>query len=188
MPLTPPNFEKAVSTVLQHEGGFVNDADDPGGATNYGISLRYLVQHAPDDLKDLIDTDGDGEIEVDEIRNMSEEAAKRIYRQDWWDKFKYEELCDHDIAAKVFDLAVNMGSKQAHKLLQRACRASGKFLVDDGIIGPNTRTVAKKLIRANQPAVLAGLRSEAAGFYRSLIAAKPKFKKYEKGWLLRAYS
>jgi len=181
-------FFTAMQTVFEHEGGFVNDPDDPGGATNWGISLRFLRQVGE------IDADGDGffdfdidrsgEIDPGDIALLTRADAVKLYRDHWWDKHGYDDLPPY-IAAKVFDLAVNMGALQAHKLLQRACRSIGpKELVEDGILGPRTRAVVNK---ADPYALRAALRSEAAGFYRSLVASRPSLKKYLKGWLRRAY-
>lgn len=180
------NFDKAVLVVLKHEGGFIDDPDDVGGATNYGVSLRYLL--AEGDLE-VGDIDGDGDIDADDIRNMQPQDAKKIYKLKWWDKYGYEHIQDLALATKVFDLAVNMGGRQAHKLLQRAVRSSGITLTEDGMLGPRSFSAISALTEAGHgDAILAGLRSEAAGFYRILIARKAVFKKYERGWLARAYS
>lgn len=180
-------FSTAIQTVLKHEGGYVNDPDDPGGATNWGISLRFLRQVGE------IDADGDGffdfdidrsgEIDPGDIQLLTKEDAMALYREHWWDKYRYEDL-PPAIGVKVFDLSVNMGAVQAHKLLQRACHAVGLPLTEDGILGPRTRAAVQA---ADAYQLRAALRSEAAGFYRSLVASRPSLKKYLKGWLRRAY-
>jgi len=186
--MTDQLFIKAIETVLKHEGGYVNDPVDPGGATNFGVSLRFLLSVGELDLDDDGVMDGDfnfdGTVDVADIKNMSAADAIKMYHLHWWSKYQYDTL-PAKIAPKIFDLAVNMGAKQAHKLLQRACRAAGADLAEDGIIGPQTRFVIQGL---DQWALLTALRSEAAGFYRVLIAQKPKFKKYQNGWLRRAYA
>ncbi len=174
-------FELAIPTVLEHEGGYVDDPDDHGGATNYGISLRYLKKQGAD----VGDFDGDGDVDVDDIRAMSVDDAEHIYRTLWWDRFGYGDIVDQALATKVFDLAVNMGARQAHRLLQRACRAAGKPVTVDGLLGPVTLGAVNDLPAT---AVLAALRSEAAGFYRVLIARDPVRRKWQTGWLRRAYS
>lgn len=180
------NFNKAVLTVLKHEGKFVNDPDDPGGATNYGISLRFLLSTG--DLK-LGDIDHDGDIDADDIKKMSIEEAKNLYFTYWWLKYNYESIPNLALSTKIFDAAVNMGAKQAHILVQRACRACGIRLVEDGVLGPNSMGAISTLISgSSDDALLASIRSEMAGFYRSLITKKPVFEKYRNGWLNRAYS
>lgn len=182
------NFMEAMETVLSHEGGFVDDPDDPGGATNFGVSLRFLATQGAfvsdgDGVGDY-DFDRDGDIDADDIRNMTREDAIKVYREQWWGKYDYGTL-PPGVGAKVFDLSVNMGARQAHKLLQRACRSCGENIVDDGILGPVTRAV---IADADQWALLTALRSEAAGFYRALVAGKPQFAKFREGWLRRAYA
>lgn len=182
-------FEKAIETVLQHEGGFVDDKDDPGGATNFGVSLRFLLSKGELDRDEDgfldFDFDKDGDIDAFDVSSMTLEDAIMIYRDFWWDKNGYDELPD-PVAIKVFDLAVNMGSRQAHKHLQRALRANGcADIAEDGVLGPMTR---RATLSGDPLSILAALRSEAAGFYRVLAATKPVRQKYLKGWLVRAYA
>lgn len=82
-------FDKAIKVVLAHEGGYVNDPNDLGGETNFGISKRSYPT-------------------VD-IKNLTREQAVEIYRGDWWERYRYGDIEDLDVATKVFDLAVNMG-------------------------------------------------------------------------------
>lgn len=165
-------FEYAVNVVLEHEGGYVNDPKDPGGATQWGISLRFLKQLG----HEVGDLDGDGDIDVDDIRSMTREQAVAIYRERFWDKYRYGEIDDLALATKVFDLAVNMGSNRAHRLLQRALHAVGqRDVVVDGILGSKTRKAANA---ACPGALLAALRSEAAGYYRSLVLRDPTVRRF----------
>lgn len=177
------NFYTAVHVVLKHEGFFTNDSSDPGGATNYGISIRWLKTIGDLDGDGLLDGDfdHDGDIDIEDIRKMRQDDAIKLYRQHWWDKNQYEKIINQSIATKTFDFAVNMGSKQAHKCLQRAIRAaSGINLLDDGILGVQS---LEAINAANIPILVAAFRSEAAGFYRALNKSK-----YIKGWLNRAYA
>lgn len=185
MPNYPKAFEDAIKTTLKHEGGFVNDPDDPGGATNFGVSLRFVKNELEGTkIGDIeFDLSGDGKVNADDIKNITREMAIAVYFKAFWDR-RYEELSD-PLGGKYFDLSVNMGKGQATKLVQRACKAVGKPVDVDGGLGPQTMAALKA---ANQLCVLAALRSEAAGFYRVLIAKKPVNKKFENGWLKRAYS
>lgn len=176
-------FELAIPFVFKHEGLFVDDPQDPGGATNYGISLRYLkkFENSPKDILSLFDIDGNGLLNEEDIKKMTKEQAEKIYKKMWWDKFQYGRILNQSVANKIFDLAVNMGSIQAHTCAQRAVRAAnGTLLDEDGILG--TKTIAA-LNRCVPEVLLAAIKSEGAGFYRFLN--KPR---YLKGWLNRAYS
>lgn len=177
------SFELAIPIILAHEGPFVDDPQDPGGATNFGISLRFLkgLTNRHKQLISVYDADQNGVIEQQDIRQLTRNAAINIYKTYWWDCYKYSEISDQKIATKIFDLAVNMGSKVAHICLQRALRSSiGVDFPEDGKLDSK---IFHTINNAHPMVLLAALRSEAAGYYRSL--KKPRF---EKGWLRRAYS
>lgn len=184
-------FAAALAVVLAHEGGFVDDPVDPGGATNYGISLRFLRAEIAADRAalEVYDVDADGDVDADDMRRLTRDQAGELYRSAFWDRYGFGRLAD-EIAIKTFDLAVNMGARQAVKLLQRAVRACGvDGVADDGVLGPITLGAVRRIDGDLGPyALRAALRSEAAGFYRALIAARPPFEKYRRGWLNRAYA
>lgn len=159
-------FVRAVKIVLDHEGGYVNDPDDPGGETRWGISKRSYP--------DL------------DIASLTREQAAEIYYRDWWRRYGYSKFDVPEIATKVFDLAVNVGPTAAHKILQRALHACGqRHVVVDGILGPQTIGAANDV---HPLMLLAALRAEAAAHYRTLVARNPRLNKYLNGWLNRAYA
>lgn len=155
-------FDAAVALVLQHEGGYANDAADPGGATKFGISKRAYPG-------------------VD-IAALTREDAIAIYRRDWWDRYGYGGLND-EIAVKVFDLAVNMGAATAHKLLQSALQSQGEPVAVDGVFGPETCAAAN---RCDAVELHQALRDAAAEHYRHLVERDPSLAKFLGGWLTRA--
>ncbi len=159
-------FQHAVNVVLRHEGGYVNDPNDPGGETKFGISRR-----AYPDL---------------DIARLTKEDAIKIYRRDWWEKYRYGRIEDANVACKVMDLSVNVGPQTAHRLLQQALHACGhRHVVVDGLIGPQTLGA----VNETEPSLmLVALRAEAAAYYRELIAARPALARYRNGWMNRAYA
>ncbi len=178
-------FDEAIKTVFKHEGGFVNDSSDPGGATNYGISSRFLnLKSIDDSLKKEIDFNKDNYIDADDIKKMSKETAKEIYKKCWWDKFQYGNILDQDLATKIFDIAVNIGPYQAHKILQRAINNTiNNYPIEvDGIIGKRTRSASNII----DPQIL---RKEfitlVTDFYKELCNKNVNFRKYLQGWLNR---
>jgi lysozyme family protein len=178
-----PIFDRALRVVLKHEGQFSNDPADPGGPTMYGISLRFAKGVDPATFD--FDIDDDGDVDAHDIRGLDPEYVASAYRVLWWNKYRYADFV-LPVSIKLFDMAVNMGAVQAHKLAQRAVRAvTGQVLAEDGVLGPESR---RAIATADAQAMTIALRSEAAGFYRSLAAAKPQFKIFEKGWLNRAYA
>lgn len=160
-------FTKAIEVILKHEGGYVNDPNDLGGETNFGISKRSYPNL--------------------DIKNLTRDQAIEIYRRDWWDRYRYGEIEDLDVATKVFDLSVNMGPLPAHKLLQEAINftKAGRIAVD-GIIGPMTLSVLN--YQGEPERVVEALRFLAAKRYYELAKARPANRGFLFGWLNRAYS
>lgn len=189
-------FTRAIPHIIHHEvgnypnGGYTNDPDDPGGATKWGWSLRTL-KSLPLTFGDI---DGDGDIDIDDIKALSQEQAQDLYLNFWWKKFRYDDIEDQASATKVFDLCVNMGSRRknrngevvggAHLLAQQAVQACGILLVLDGLLGPKSKAAINEVDSGEFEASLC---SEAAGYYRQLITANYVFNKYRRGWMRRAY-
>lgn len=184
------DFDKAIETVLSHEGFYSNDPADKGGATKYGVSLRFL-QSLGESLGDI---DSDGDVDIQDIKSLTLDEAKRIYRSQWWDKFGYSQIRDDSLATKVLDLSINMGATQAHRLLQTAINRLGiDKLVVDGKLGPKSflainRGYPTSLIIAKAYA------DEAARFYIDLTFSRIRQMgleqggKYLFGWIRRAYA
>lgn len=124
--------------TAQWEGGFVDDPKDPGGATAFGISLRFL-RALPLDLGDL---DGDGDIDADDILCLDAAGARALYRAHFWDALGLEHM-GGVLVTGVFDTAVNMGPRTAALILQRALGDTGTRVVEDGVLGPETMAAAK---------------------------------------------
>ena len=171
-------FNKAVLVVLEHEGGFSNHKNDPGRATNFGISLRWLKDQGL-----YGDLDDNNTVDIEDIKAITVETASRIYREKWWEKYHYDRVIDCPLATKVFDMAVNMGGSRAHKILQGAINRIGGELIVDGIIGPRTITATNT---SDSDTLLAEIRKEQEKFYLRLIAKKPALGVFRNGWLRRA--
>lgn len=170
-------FDIAIQTVLRDEGEFVDDPRDSGGATKYGISLKWLKS-----LDDLPAELGfKSRIDKKIICELTREQAILLYRHYFWNPHRYERIVDQRIATKAFDFTVNAGSYVSHTCLQWALHASGNdCIVIDGLLGDQT---IKAINATDTLVLLAAFRSEMAGYYRSL--KKPHF---EAGWLKRAYA
>ena len=186
-----PRFAAAYSRIERIEGGFVNDPVDRGGATKYGISLRFLVREGAFDLdqdgvKDF-DLDMDGDIDVADIRALTPIDARYLYRRCFWAPLDCESFAP-PLGEALFDQGVNGGLVAARKLLQQAInRVGGALLVVDGGIGPKTLAALDvQLARAGMGAMISAYRAVAADRYRAIVAASPSQARFLKGWLRRA--
>jgi len=176
--MSSKNFDWALQAVLHHEGGFVDHKDDPGGATKNGISLRFLRSIGED-------IDKDGDIDVDDIRALDDDDVAGLYEKHFWKSAKCDKIKSQLVATKVFDMAVNMGSKQAWKLTQRAANTLGENLTVDGKAGPKTLASVNSLLDRDFM-LLTNVRREQDKFYAALIAKKPSLQTFSLGWRRRA--
>ena len=152
------NFDEIIEVVLHHEGGYVNDKDDPGGETNFGIAKR---SHPDVDIK-----------------NLTKDGAKEIYKEHYWDRNKVESLSE-DLRHIYFDMCVNQGRGRAVKILQKAANAKGANLKVDGGMGPMT-------IAAMNGVELDRVRAYRVKYYADLVTRKPDLEKFYFGWFRRA--
>ena len=152
------SYNEIIEKVLEHEGGYVNDPKDLGGETKYGITKRFY----PD---------------ID-IKNLTIEQAKEIYKKDYWDKNKVESL-PQNLWHIYFDMCVNMGKRTAVKVLQRAAVNKGRDIEVDGGLGPMT-------IGALKGVELDRVRAFRVKYYVDLITARPEQEKFYLGWFRRA--
>lgn len=125
------NFQRALSLVLKHEGGWADHPKDPGGATMRGVTLGTFRQYVkPDATKE-------------DLRKITDQQIATVYRRHYWDKVAGAELPD-GIDYAVFDFAVNSGPARAALYLQKVVGAK-----QDGRIGPATIKATKSLLPAN---------------------------------------
>ena len=150
-------FDEIIEVVLHHEGGYVNDPKDPGGETNFGIAKR---SHPDVDIK-----------------NLTKDGAKEIYKEHYWDKNKVESLPEQ-LRHIFFDMCVNQGKSRGVKILQRAATAKGKNLKVDGGLGPKT-------IAAMDGVELDRVRAYRIKYYADLVTRKPDLEKFYYGWFRR---
>lgn len=148
------SFETVVHMVLEHEGGYVNHPSDPGGETKYGISKR-----AYPDVN---------------IAELTEEDAASIYKRDYWDRIKGDDL-PVGIACAVMDYAVNSGISRASKALQSVCGISN----GDGIIGPATLNAVWVTTKNDgERSVIDNVTTQRREFIRALSI----YETFGKGW------
>lgn len=159
------SFPTALREVLRWEGGFVNDPRDPGHETNLGITIGTAKAFG-------LDMDDDGDVDVQDVRLLTPEAAGKVYKAHYWDAIRGDDL-PAGVDLITFDCAVNSGPKRAAKFLQRAVQVK-----EDGDIGPLT---LKAVAGFTPRSIIEVMRLERDIFYRSL----PTFKHFGRGWLNR---
>jgi len=151
-------FEKFIPIVFRHEGGYVNDPDDLGGETNYGITKRRYP-------------------ELD-IKNLRKDEAKRIYYRDFYQKMGLEHVGNDLLALHIMDMGINAGRKRAVYLLQ-------ELLLNctvDGILGPNTgERLLHAMTTTNMVTAYKAKRIER--YYE--VSTYRRNAKFLKGWIKR---
>ena len=145
-------FDLLVERVLSHEGGYVNDPRDPGQETRWGISKR-AYPHL-------------------DIRNLTRAQAVDIYRRDFWQRVRGDEL-PREFAFQALDAAVNHGIGNAVRWMQRAAGVA-----DDGVIGPVTLAAVQ---RAQAADLVLRINAERLRFYAKLTT----FSTFGRGWVNR---
>ncbi|MDR1234266.1 MAG: hypothetical protein LBJ92_03930 [Holosporales bacterium] len=161
-------FDYALSKMLGNGGGYINNPDDPGGETKFGITKKSYPNV--------------------NIANLTIDQAKQIYYRDYWSNVMLHQVCNQDVATKIFDIVVNFGDEQAQKIVTRALKSAYKkpHLLD----GNNDWIKVVRLVNSvhNSRVLLAALRSEQAAVYRLITQKKERMRKFMNIWLNKAYS
>jgi len=173
-------FTCAYEFMKEHEGGFVNNKNDKGGATKWGISLRFL------DLN-KIDINQDGIIDINDIKDLTPEQTKTIYYNYFWRMPKIYMIPYKELAIKAFDMGVNAGPGRSIQLLQRAINLNlsrNNWIITDGKIGPQT---CGKMVSIPLKTMIDSYCETLKNYYLKIIKFNPSQEEFKNGWLNRAY-
>jgi len=178
------SVQSIAKDIVTREGGYVNDPDDPGGATKHGVTLATMQRLG-------LDLTRDGRIDAADVKRLTIDQARDIFVRHYFERPRIADLPD-SIQASLFDMYVNAGSN-AVKILQRLLNDMGHRVVVDGAIGPQT-TAAAALANAAAPAHLADAYGIARrNYYYALADSRPASRKYARrrdggkgGWITRA--
>jgi lysozyme family protein len=154
------NFDASFKMVLSHEGGYVNDPRDPGGATNMGVTQRAWEDYVGHPVSER------------SMIALTRDMVKPFYRAKYWDKIGGDSLpsgVDH----AAFDLAVNSGVSRAARYMQRIAGVP-----EDGIIGPKS---LEAISVCPPDKMIDALCSTRLDFLKRL----PRWKTYGRGWSRR---
>lgn len=170
--------------IVAREGGFVNDPDDPGGATKHGVTIHTMRRLG-------LDLDRDGDVDVADVRRLSRAQAEEIFVQHYFHRPRIA-LLPEALHASVFDMYVNAGAN-AVKILQRLLREMGQKVDVDGVIGPQTANAATTAARAAPDHIADAYGIARRNYYFRLADARPASRKYARtraggkgGWIRRA--
>lgn len=157
-------FDEAFDRLIGHEAGYSDDPRDPGnwtgGRPNVGVLKGTKFGIAANTYPDL------------DIRSLTLEQAKAIYRRDWWDKIGADEV-DPAIVFQMWDFAVNASMGTAKRQLQRVVGVA-----EDGVFGPRTLAAIKAMDKND---VLMRFNAARLRYYTSLST----WGTYGKGWTNR---
>ena len=154
------NFEECMARLLDHEGGYVNHAEDPGGETNLGVTRAVYEQYVGRQVMD------------GEMKGLTHDDVYPIYKENYWDRVRGDDL-PSGVDWAVFDFCVNSGVSRSAKALQRIVGVE-----QDGGIGPMTLQAVLEIEPAE---IIEQMHHMRDSFYRSLST----FDTFGRGWIRR---
>jgi lysozyme family protein len=158
------NYKTLIPFILQWEGGFVDDPDDTGGATNKGVTIATFKK-----VYGATST-------VEQLKKITDEQWTNIFKKEYWDRWRGDDIVSQSIANIVVDW-VWLSGTYGITLVQRLLS-----VVQDGVVGPKTITAlnaqdAKKLFD--------NIKTIRVQYINDIIKKTPKKEKYRKGWMNR---
>lgn len=176
---------KMAEEIVAREGGYTNDVSDPGGATNYGVTIHTMRRLG-------LDLDGDGDIDAQDVQKLTMAQAVDIFMKHYFHGPRIAKLPEvlHDT---VFDMYVNAGGN-AVKILQRTLNMLGYGeLATDGAIGPMTIKAAWKAFDEGGDKLRDAYGIERRNYYFRIADRRAASRKYARtraggkgGWIKRA--
>jgi lysozyme family protein len=166
-------FESFAGKLLRLEGGYVNHPLDKGGPTKYGVILTVWQEHGDD-------KDGDGDIDAEDIKKLTEDDARYIAKKFFWDYFLADLILNQSVAEFIVDWGYNSGRKTVAKIVQRLVNVA-----DDGIVGPKTLAAINAL---DQQKLFDTLQIERKVFLNNIIKRRPDQIVFYNGWMNRVNS
>ncbi len=178
------NLRQLAEEIVAREGGFVNDPDDPGGATNFGVTIHTMRRLG-------LDLTGDGQIGAEDVRALTREQAIDIFIEYYWRRPRIDALPEV-LQPAVFDMYVNAGAN-AVRILQRLLVEMGYDIDVDGLIGPQTIRAARAAALAAPNHIADAYGIARRDYYYAVADARPASRKYARrrdgskgGWIKRA--
>jgi type VI secretion system secreted protein VgrG len=166
-------FSLSLSKVLKHEGGFVDDPDDRGGATNLGITQATLAEWRGK------------EVTAADVKALTTTEAAGIYKARYWDRMSLDLILSQSLAEAVMDFGVNAGIRTAGKALQQSLNwvRGAEVLVKDGAIGPKT---LREVNLAPERELMLKFFEVRVRYYVAISRHRPQNRKFLYAWMRRA--
>ena len=178
------SVQQIATDIVRREGGFVDDPNDPGGATNHGVTIHTMRRLG-------LDLNGDGRVDVADVRRLSQDQAVGIFIQHYFDGPGIARL-PGPLQASVFDMYVNAGNN-AVKILQRLFNRMRIDVAVDGVIGPQTVAAAAAAMAAAPDHLVDAYGIARRNYYYALADSRPASRRYARrqdggkgGWITRA--
>jgi lysozyme family protein len=178
------NIDEIANEIVRREGGYVNDPDDPGGATNFGETIHTMRRLG-------LDLTGDGKVTAADVKALTINQAVDIFKKHYFYKPKIDQL-PQALQASVFDMQVNAGGN-AIKVLQRLLVKFGEDVTADGVLGPQSLRATHNVWAKAQGHLVDAYGIERRNYYYRLADRRPASRKYARrrsggkgGWIIRA--
>lgn len=170
--------------IVAREGGFVNDPDDPGGATNFGVTIHTMRRLG-------VDLNRDGQVDLRDVKALNRRQAVDIFVQHYFDGPLIGSL-PGPLQPSVFDMYVNAGSN-AIRILQQLLRKMGFIVTVDGVLGPQSLAAARQAMVAAPDHLVDAYGIARRNYYFRLADKRAASRKYARsraggkgGWIKRA--
>jgi lysozyme family protein len=170
--------------IVRREGGYVNDPDDPGGATKYGVTIHTMRRLG-------LDLTQDGRVDANDVKALSEGEAVEIFKTHYFAKPRIGEL-PGPLQARVFDMYVNAGGN-AVKIMQRVLAQFGNPVAVDGQLGPKSIEAVNATFATAPKHLVDAYGIARRNYYYSLADRRVASRKYARsrsggkgGWIKRA--
>lgn len=178
------SIERIAQEIVAREGGYVDDPDDPGGATNFGVTIHTMRRLG-------MDLTRDGVVDALDVRALTRDQAVALFISHYYQRPGIARL-PQSLQASVFDMYVNAGAN-AVNILQRLLREMGQEVEVDGLIGPQTVAAAEAAAKAAPEHIGDAYGIARRNYYLRLADARPASRKFARsraggkgGWIRRA--
>jgi lysozyme family protein len=178
------DVETLAREIVAREGGYVNDPDDPGGATNHGVTIGTMRRLG-------MDLDGDGQVTLGDVRRLTRDGAVEVFLEHYYARPRISSLPEA-LQPSVFDMYVNAGAN-AVRILQRLLGEMGEPVAVDGVIGPQTVAASRRAATKAPDHITDAYGIARRNYYYALADRRPSSRKYARrrdggkgGWIARA--